>query len=549
MSLVDVVEQCQTAVARVIGHAVPKSMITTAKIANDEGGNQLLTGIGIGMAVAGTYMYMSKAAAPAAAPAAASPTPFSPVVVAGKKDTETEAKTEASASKSLATIRERRNRFAVQINRGDDTGFQCSHFLRSGSEVEEMLEQYELYLKDRTYHHLGYPYNLEFNGAALEPFLQFSINNLGDPFVESNYGVHSRKFELEVLDFFAAIWKIPRKDFWGYTTTCGTEGNLLSIIYGREKLPDAVLYCSNDSHYSVPKAGNLFRIPVVLVESQMSGEMDYDDFRKKLKENAGKPAIVSINIGTTVKGAVDSLAEVKAALSENDFTEENTFIHCDGALAGLLLPFAGETEVANSASRLFQVSFEKGVDTISVSGHKMLGCPMPCGVVITKKEHMKRFAKTVEYLNSTDTTIMGSRNGQASIAMWVALQQKHGIEGLKADVSVCFKNARFLLSILREAGVSSLLNKYSTTVVFERPPPACVKRWQLACTGNIAHVVVMPSTDQPKLKAFVEDYLQCMTEHALAGGGRPNIAGEIGAENCPPFASKQDRSVSPALVN
>jgi hypothetical protein len=52
--------------------------------------------------------------------------------------------------------------------------------------------------------------------------------------------------------------------------------------------------------------------------------------------------------------------QVKAALAENDFTEDTTFIHCDGALAGLLLPFAGlnaeETE-ENTLSRKFQVSF------------------------------------------------------------------------------------------------------------------------------------------------------------------------------------------------
>ena len=35
-----------------------------------------------------------------------------------------------------------------------------------------------------------YPYNLKFDTAALAPFLQYSINNLGDPFVTSNYGVH-----------------------------------------------------------------------------------------------------------------------------------------------------------------------------------------------------------------------------------------------------------------------------------------------------------------------------------------------------------------------
>lgn len=41
-----------------------------------------------------------------------------------------------------------------------------------------------------------YPYNLDFEYGALEGLEKFSINNLGDPFIESNYGVHSREFEV-----------------------------------------------------------------------------------------------------------------------------------------------------------------------------------------------------------------------------------------------------------------------------------------------------------------------------------------------------------------
>ena len=41
-----------------------------------------------------------------------------------------------------------------------------------------------------------YPYNLDFDFSALEGLQKFSINNLGDPFIESNYGVHSREFEV-----------------------------------------------------------------------------------------------------------------------------------------------------------------------------------------------------------------------------------------------------------------------------------------------------------------------------------------------------------------
>lgn len=44
-----------------------------------------------------------------------------------------------------------------------------------------------------------YPYNLEFDYGLLEGLNKYSINNLGDPFIESNYGVHSREFEVHVL--------------------------------------------------------------------------------------------------------------------------------------------------------------------------------------------------------------------------------------------------------------------------------------------------------------------------------------------------------------
>ena len=37
---------------------------------------------------------------------------------------------------------------------------------------------------------------MNFSYEALEGLQKFSINNLGDPFIESNYGVHSREFEV-----------------------------------------------------------------------------------------------------------------------------------------------------------------------------------------------------------------------------------------------------------------------------------------------------------------------------------------------------------------
>lgn len=82
--------------------------------------------------------------------------------------------------------------------------------------------------------YVGYPYNLDFEYGALAQLQHFSINNLGDPFIESNYGVHSRQFEVGVLDWFARLWDLEKNEYWGYITNCGTEGNLHGILVGSD---------------------------------------------------------------------------------------------------------------------------------------------------------------------------------------------------------------------------------------------------------------------------------------------------------------------------
>jgi histidine decarboxylase len=45
-----------------------------------------------------------------------------------------------------------------------------------------------------------------------------------------------------------------------------------------------------------------------------SGEIDYDHLTARLEANKDRPAILNINIGTTVKGAVDDLDRVLTIL-------------------------------------------------------------------------------------------------------------------------------------------------------------------------------------------------------------------------------------------
>jgi histidine decarboxylase len=307
---------------------------------------------------------------------------------------------------------------------------------------------------------MGYPYNLVYDHEDLHRFLRYSINNLGDPFVPSNYGVHSREFECAVIDFFANIWKAPEDDYWGYVTTCGTEGNLHGILLGRECHPDGVLYTSKETHYSVLKAARYYRMDAEAIPTLPMGEIDYDELRDALAKNKGRSAIINCNIGTTVKGAVDNLDRILDVLAETGYEREDFHIHCDGALFAMMMPFVEGDHP--------EISFRRPIDSIAVSGHKMLGCPMPCGVALTRKAHVKKVEQHIDYLNSVDTTIMGSRNGQAPLFLWHALRKK-GVEGIKAEVMSCLDNAKYLRDTLRGHGITCALNDLSSTVVLERP--------------------------------------------------------------------------------
>lgn len=380
-------------------------------------------------------------------------------------------------------------------------------------DLKGILDQYANNMKERSEHHLGYPYTLGQDWSELASITGFSINNLGDPFVESNYGVQSRYFELEVLRWFAKLWHLPNDKMWGYVTACGTEGNMQGILLGRDLLKQMnglmpVLIASHESHYSVFKAARMFGMDAVRISTREDGEMDYEDLLARVSSEQ-RDIVLSMNIGTTVRGAVDHVDRAINVLTKAGYRPHNSsskspkfFVHCDGALNGIMIPF-----VEGGAYKQFD--FTRPIGSIAVSGHKFLGTPMPCGVVIARSADINATMtakNNIEYLSSIDSTIMGSRNGHAPVYMWYAISMK-GHTGIRDDVERCISNARSLRDMLVASGVRRvLLNPHSCTVVFERPENNdFVHRWQLACQGDVAHVVVMPCVTLKMLDLFVSE--------------------------------------------
>ena len=59
---------------------------------------------------------------------------------------------------------------------------------------------------------LGYPCNLDYNYSEVERSLRYHFNNVGTPYEDSLYRVHTKDLELKVLDFFQQLWGFDKED-------------------------------------------------------------------------------------------------------------------------------------------------------------------------------------------------------------------------------------------------------------------------------------------------------------------------------------------------
>ena len=347
---------------------------------------------------------------------------------------------------------------------------------------------------------IGYPCNQDFDYSELAPFFAWSANNIGDPFGPSNYRLNTLEFERDVLTDFARYAQAEDGNWWGYVTSGGTEGNMYGLYVARELHPDGICYFSEDTHYSVAKVLRLQHTRSIMLKSQANGEIDYTDLRETLRIHRDAPPIIFANIGTTMKGAIDNLATIRGILE--DLAISQSYIHADAALSGMILPFVAEPQPWN---------FAAGADSISISGHKLLGSPLPCGVVLAKKRNVDRIARSIEYIGALDTTIAGSRSAFGPLFLWYRLRSL-GHEGISEIVRRSMELAAFAESRLNTEGIPAWRHKNSVTVVFPRPPAALMEKWIIAPRRDIAHIITLPHVTEDVITEFVADYVKARSE-------------------------------------
>jgi histidine decarboxylase len=385
-----------------------------------------------------------------------------------------------------------------------------------GAAVDPTLAELREYLDADRSHNIGFPATFGLDYSPLWPFFSRLLNNIGDPYDPSGFPANTKQFEREVVAFLARLLRLPEEDTWGYVTTGGTEGNEYGLLLARELYPNGIVYHSADAHYSVPKLAAKLRMPAIALRTGPDGSLKPRDLRAALRAQRDKPAIVVATVGTTMTEAVDDVTVIRETLA--DLAIRRAHVHADAALSGVPLALLPPESRPG-------FDFADGADSISISGHKFLGAPFPCGVILTYRSLKNRIGASVDYVSTNDTTIGGSRSGHAPLLLWYVLSSL-GVEGLRERADYARRVAAYATEQLNDIGWPAWRHPHAFTVVMEQPPEHIVRKWRLASSNGRSHLICMPSVAVATIDAFVDD-LAALEPTELTGATALIRSGDI----------------------
>jgi histidine decarboxylase len=358
-------------------------------------------------------------------------------------------------------------------------------------------------LENNTGLYAGFPPNTVFDYSELYDLLKFSFNNLGDPFQLKN-AFSTHEYEREVIKWFLRLYSNDDTG-WGYVTNGGTEGIIQGIWDGRARLDKPIIYYSKHAHYSIPKAAKLLNLESRIIECDERCELSYDDFTRKIIQN--RDGIFVSTIGNTITSSVDDTYKIVAIFKANNV---NYYIHGDAAIDGMVLPFI------NSG---LPFKFENGLNSISISGHKVIGSPIPCGIYMTKESQSDN---NIVYVRNSDVTIAGSRNGFTPLILWYAIK-KFGKQGFIKLINNCISNAESFCNCFNENGISAWRYPHSINIVLDKLPEIILEKWHAPSSYGFTTLTALPKLTKQMVNEIISDYKYYMLKNSLPMGSKKTL--------------------------
>ncbi|MNS54784.1 Histidine decarboxylase [compost metagenome] len=271
------------------------------------------------------------------------------------------------------------------------------------------------------------------------------------------------------------------------------------------KIDEIALVYSQDSHYSMPKGGNILNLQSVIVEvEEETRSIKQSDLETKVNQaltNGIKYFIVIANMSTTMFGSVDDVDHLAAYF---DSLNVEFKLHVDGAYGGFIYPFTNL-----NSHYTFQ---NKHITSFTCDGHKMLQTPYGTGLFLIRKGFMEYVCTDeAQYIPGKDYTICGSRSGANAISIWMVLMT-HGSAGWQYKMESLCDRASRICNKLDELGIKYFHNPFINIITIKNGyiSRQLAEKYHLVADSYEFEakwwkIVVMPHVKQGYIDSFLQE--------------------------------------------
>ncbi|KAJ8132421.1 hypothetical protein O1611_g1201 [Lasiodiplodia mahajangana] len=316
---------------------------------------------------------------------------------------------------------------------------------------------------------------------------------------------------------FGLVSPEDQKSFRGVFTNGSTMGNRIGIMTALAHFPNAFVYFSVETHYSVIKT---LRDCDTLTSRWVGGRPRYSQIRcssngsilvaallgqaladkeRCIEDGIEYHMILLANMGTTFVGAKDNLVDINRELTNAGI--QISYIHVDGALdfgfdtCGIKLGPCGA--VGEDGRPLVQ--------GITVSHHKVLG-NMVSGEVVCYNPG-----------NHGDELpdLWSSLDPRAVFETWF-YKKVYEPSDLALMSSYCHKHALHLETSLKTIGVVTKESNGGIIIVLERPPSWIIEKYSLRPEGDWVHFITMPHVSKEIVDGFIDELSSIDKQFSLA---------------------------------